>query len=208
MRLKNPVRRLAGMSKKDHGALPAPMAPAPGAFNIFHNVGFVHQNHINLCGDACTSMLLLYRGKMALAAVDPSPKHANVFLMRDNPRGVLTGSNTGTLIAGMKGANLQVYDVSPQAGAAWTAQTLGDALTTFGPVMICVAFSAAAYHWILLTGIQNSTIFYHDPWRGRNMSMTVANLARISTPQYANECLAALNAPVVGPPGTLSCVLR
>ena len=64
-----------------------------------------------------------------------------------------------------------LYDVSPAtplAGATppWSAQTLGDALTAFGPLMMSVEFNAVAGHWILLTGIQGNVVFHHDPWRG------------------------------------------
>lgn len=66
MRLKGPFRKIFGMSKRDHGQ----RADSDG---LSYDVTFVHQNHVNLCGDASAQMLLLLRHRCRPTAPMRSP---------------------------------------------------------------------------------------------------------------------------------------
>lgn len=189
MKLVGPFRKAAGMSKRDHGA-------QPGLGAIHFEVPFIQQNHINLCGDASASMLLMYHGRPAMATVHASNKHANVFKLKENPRGTLEGADTEELKAALRASGLHLYRFRPYA-ATWTAQSIGDVLRNYGPFMALVRFSPIAMHWLVIKGLDGTNVLYHDSWRGRNMSMAAAHFGAVSNGRDPEAAIGATPAPVV-----------
>ena len=81
MRLKGPFRKIFGMSKRDHGQ----SADSDG---LSYDVTFVHQNHVNLCGDASAQMLLLFHARPPSVALKRNQGHETLsYRVRRTPRG-------------------------------------------------------------------------------------------------------------------------
>ena len=174
MKLTTPFRQLLGMSQRDHGHIPLSPSGGDPSHVYYHDVQFVHQNHINLCGDACVAMLLLQHKKPMLYRIDKASTyvHEAVWTMRDNPRGIVQGADPDELARVLTAAGLFVYNVQPCLPSTWCEPSLRSVLTVFGPFMAALE-SEASGHWILITGVMNNTVYCHDPWRGRNFSMTI-----------------------------------
>jgi hypothetical protein len=163
MRLKGPFRKIFQMSKGDHGQHAADDG-------LEYDVPFVHQNHVNLCGDASAQMLLMFNGRPASVAMKPNAGHQQSFRLRTNPRGIVEGGNDGDLVAIVRAAGLRPWNLCPRVGL-WNAQLIRSALETYGPYAQSVRFGVA-YHWIVVTGTDGQGVIFHDPWRGRNMRKT------------------------------------
>lgn len=167
MRLKGPFRKIFGMSKRDHGE-------HAGAEGLDYDVTFVHQNHVNLCGDASAQMLLLFNERAPSVPLKRNDGHATAsWRMKRNPRGVLEGGNQDPLIATIRAAGLRAWDICPRVGK-WTAELVLASLRTYGPYAQTVQFSVAT-HWVVVIGTDGHKVYYHDPWRGSNMSKTMAD---------------------------------
>ncbi|WP_080414134.1 papain-like cysteine protease family protein [Burkholderia ubonensis] len=54
-----------------------------------------------------------------------------------------------------------------------TAEWLADVLTKHGPIWAGGAFFYGRAHSIVVTGVQDSTVFYNDPWEPREKTMRV-----------------------------------
>ena len=54
-----------------------------------HNIEFIHQGHINLCGDACLEMLRLYHGESSKREVEVNSK--SIKSLNTNPRKTFEG---------------------------------------------------------------------------------------------------------------------
>jgi hypothetical protein len=176
MKLISPLRKVVGMSKRDHGNL-----PDENQTKIYHpGVGFIFQNHLNLCGDACANMLLKFHGKQPKSALVQSSGHTGVLKMVSNPRGVLKGTQSQDLITMLDTSDLWIYQF--YTTEPFAPNTIGFVLSDFGPFIAAVQFNRFAGHAILVFGVQGDQIFYHDPWRGANKSMSIAEFNKISNP--------------------------
>ena len=181
MRLKGPFRKLFGMSKRDHGH----HAQADG---LEYDVPFVHQNHVNLCGDASAQMLVMFHGRPATIPLKGNAGHPNSFRLKRNRRGVLEGSNEDKLVAMILASGLQAWNVCPSVGL-WTGPLVRSTLETFGPYAQLVHFSIGG-HWVVVTGTDGRHVIYHDPWRGGNNRKVMRDwiIAAGDTPE---SCVAA-----------------
>ena len=176
MKLISPLRKVVGMSKRDHGNV-----PDENQSKIYHpGVSFIFQNHLNLCGDACANMLLEFYAKQPTSALAQSSGHPGVLKMMSNPRRMLKGTESEDLIEMLNTGGLWVYQFHPTEPFA--SNTIGFVLSDFGPFIAGVQFNRFAGHAILVFGVQGDQIFYHDPWRGANKSMSIAEFNRISNP--------------------------
>jgi len=181
MRLKGPFRKLFGMSKRDHGHHVAP--------SLEFAVPFVHQNHVNLCGDASVEMLVRYHGRHTdVSKVKQNDGSSASYRLRRNPRGVFDGSNEHDLKGMIEAAGLYGWRFCPRVGK-WTAELVRLALDTYGPYAQCVRFSIAE-HWVVVKGTDGSSVIYNDPWRGANMSKTMDDWV-IAAADYAGSAVAA-----------------
>ncbi|CAA0079198.1 Uncharacterised protein [BD1-7 clade bacterium] len=186
MKVLNPFRKIVGMSKRDHHQIPnadvahtqAQESSARVIHKHFPNVPFVHQNHVNLCGDACAAMLMMYHGKQPPYDMHLAPRHDDVWLMDRNPRGILAGANSDSLASDFLALELITYQLYPFE-RRWTAAAVEVVLNLFGPFMAAKDHGVSG-HWVLVVGVFNETIYYHDPWRGRNMAMTVDAFQRVN----------------------------
>jgi peptidase C39-like protein len=166
MRLRGPLAKVFGFSSKDHEKpgrfISGPIEPGkkPKAF-ARHNVPFIHQRHVNLCGDACINMLLAFKGRQFMAK------------LRKNPRGVFDGQTTDDVLAQLRAAGLPVFSLALPQDHQWTPDILGEYLQKFGPI-IC----KGSMHFVLLVGIHEEHVCIHDPWRGANMTKTLDELNR------------------------------
>lgn len=166
MRLKDPFRKLFGMSKRDH-------RHHLGGDGLKYEVPFVHHNHVNLCGDASAQMIVMFNGRPPTIEMKPNNGHLNSFRLKRNPRGVFEGSDHKALAAMIQASGLQAWHICPRVGK-WTAAFVHSALETYGPYAQSVRFSVAE-HWVVVTGTDGDSVIYHDPWRGENMSKTIGD---------------------------------
>lgn len=162
MRLKGVFRTLTRMTKRNHGHT------ATGAGSVQLNVPFVHQNHINMCGDASVNMALKSHGKDFDAPVKESVGHGGDVRLRRNPRGVLEGLTTDDVIDRLKAKGLEPISLDPSSTRNITAAELKGWLNEHGPLII-----KGPSHFMIITGVDGNSVFYHDPWRGKNMRMSL-----------------------------------
>jgi hypothetical protein len=154
------------MSKRDHGQ-------HVGNDGLEYEVPFVHQNHVNLCGDASAQMLVMFNGRTATIGMKSNVGHHNSFRLKRNPRGVFEGANDDDLVAMIQKSGLQAWNICPKAGL-WTAKLVRSALETYGPYAQSVRF-AVGNHWVVVTGTDGHRVIYHDPWRGKNQSKAIGD---------------------------------
>jgi hypothetical protein len=180
MRLKGPIAKVFGFSSKDHdkpGTLisgPTDAAKRPKAF-ARHNVPFIHQRHVNLCGDACINMLLAFKGR------PHKPK------LGKNPRGVFEGQTTDDVLDQLAAAGLTRFSLALPQNRQWTPETLGEYLQKYGPI-IC----KGSMHFVLMVGIHEEHVFVHDPWRGANMTKSLDEFNRFLDWQDRDCMIAAV----------------
>ncbi len=163
MRLSVPFRKIFSMSKRDHGRLPGGGGPG---------VPFVHQNHINLCGDTCAQMLLLYHNGVGSVGLKQHSRRPGEYRMRRNPRGVLDGATDDDIVATLHNAGRYACNLVLDAGFRWSTDSLGQVLGQLGPIVATMRHFQAE-HWILVHGVDAGHVYYHDPWKGSNMRMSI-----------------------------------
>jgi ABC-type bacteriocin/lantibiotic exporter with double-glycine peptidase domain len=166
VKLKGPMAKVFGFSDKDHDKpgqlVSSPVQPGKKAKAYArHNVPFIHQTHVNLCGDSCVNMLLAFKGR------------AHQAKLSKNPRGVLEGQSSKDISAALKLAGLPHFRLALPKSRQWSADDLGEYLQKFGPI-IC----QGTWHFVLLVGIHEDHVFIHDPWRGANMTKTLDDFNR------------------------------
>jgi hypothetical protein len=187
------VKLQIAMGTNSHGKLPDLQ---------YKGVPFVSQTHINLCADACVNMLLLFydvpapasfgetknaegQKKSAVSATVKQKLKKNevvdlpegpstqggTYTMAENPRGALTGLDSDSAFEALKDAGLDPFRFDA-GGSLYSTEQL-ETVLEISPFICSVQFSAVATHAILVFGIKNDTLFYHDPWRGSDMSITL-----------------------------------
>ena len=192
MKLITPIRKAVGMSRRSHGEQ---LANAHTAALKTYQVPFIGQGHINLCGDACVNMLLKAHHKEVKVDMVPSKRHDGAMKLSRNPRGMFQGAEAEDLVKVLYGEDLNPYLISSNDGTFSSAQVYS-ILSDLGPIIASVAFSSLCGHYILITGAERNRqatdkLFYHDPWRGANMSMTIAEFNQICNGRQKDVFLAA-----------------
>jgi hypothetical protein len=198
MRLKGPFRKLFGMSKRDHDH-------HVGDGGLEYEVPFVHQNHVNLCGDASAQMLAMFNGRAPTIAIKANTGHANSYRLQSNPRGVVEGSNDDDVAAVIRAAGLYPWNICPREGL-WTAGLVRSALEMFGPYAQSVRFSVAG-HWVVVTGTDGRNVIYHDPWRGMNNRKAIDEWA-VSAGDGPESAVAAIEDAHVEAPRGIQAALN
>ncbi|WP_158590445.1 papain-like cysteine protease family protein [Noviherbaspirillum cavernae] len=155
------------LSFKDKGRThPCPSAPNPNepheepSAGHWHcgDVPYVHQRHINMCGDACVNMLVAYKkGRRDAEQIDR------------NPRGVFAELPFRDLEEKLSAAGLAVAPINRPPKKSWPAQELARHLSQYGPI-ICGGQEPRDLvgHYVLLTCVRDEKVVVHDPWGGRN----------------------------------------
>jgi hypothetical protein len=197
MRLKGPFRKLVGMSKRDHGH-------HVGDGGLEYEVPFVHQNHVNLCGNASAQMLVMFNGRAPTNAIKSNTGHSNSYRLRRNPRGVVEGANDDDVAALIRAAGLHPWNICPREGL-WTAAFVRAALETYGPYAQSVRFGVAG-HWVVVTGTDGHNIIYHDPWRGMNKRKTEGEWAESAGDRPESAVAAVEDAHVDAPRGIQAAI--
>jgi hypothetical protein len=192
MKLITPIRKAVGMSRRSHGQAPD---AAIGSYVHHPGVPFIAQNHVNLCGDACVSMILKFYNKEATSGLTASKKHPSAMKMARNPRGIFSGSDSSQWVEALTGAGLHSY-IFYGRGAQFSSRQIAVVLLDFGPFVAGVKFNRFTEHAILIIGVQNDRLFFHDPWRGANMSMTLAQFNSICKASQSGNFVTAATNPV------------
>jgi hypothetical protein len=180
------------MSRRSHGVQ---LANAHTADLKTYQVPFIGQGHINMCGDACVNMLLKANHKEPKVAMTASKRHEGAMKLSQNPRGVFQGAETEDLVRVLYSEDLNPYIISSNEGRFTSGQIYG-ILSDVGPIIASVAFSSFCGHYILITGAERTRqptdrLFYHDPWRGANMSMTITEFNGICNGRQQDVFLTA-----------------
>jgi len=133
-------------------------APGPNVISFDYTVPYIHQNHINLCGDACAIMMV---GFWSLA-VNLTTTTA------ENPRGMLAGSTLEDMRKIFpRGSS---FHIERNQEAPWTAAELADKLKNHGPIICSTQSMGGGFgHFQILKGIDNQELIFHDPWHGPNL---------------------------------------
>lgn len=126
---------------------------------------YVHQEHINMCGEAACCMLMRFAGTAA------SPP-------RKNPRGPLEGADWEDHLRAQY-PRLKKQGRLRATGGAWTPETLMDQLLAVGPMMVSGNFAKIPVagwtgHYVVIKGIQGDDVYLFDPWHGPNVSRKLA----------------------------------
>ena len=135
------------------GAQPQAAQNSSDIFLPLPQGGYEHQQHVNMCGEACVVMLYRYHG--ADAGID----------MSRNPRGALKGGGTQKLLDGY--ARLAE---ETRRCRNFDKDSLAYVLRTYGPVIVAGEFArfmgARWGHFILVHGVVGHTVYIADPWHG------------------------------------------
>ncbi len=124
---------------------------------------YVHQEHINMCGEACCVMLAKFAGEKAE-------------LPKKNPRGPFEGAEWDDLAQTYKSSfakNLLKKNYVGASGNKWTIEQLKQQLLQVGPMMVSGEFvdlplAGWMGHWVVIKGVQGDNVYLHDPWHGPN----------------------------------------
>lgn len=132
------------------------------AASVYWNVGFAHQLHANLCGDACVAMLNHFYGL---------PFHS----LENNPRGAFEGLNVEKGARFKKEAIKKSYqDIKKLLNKSPLVLDL--------PLRQLVPGSYLG-HLVTLIGVREEegrvTIIYHDPLTGPNREITFDELVEL-----------------------------
>lgn len=125
---------------------------------IQHDVPFLAQKHINMCGEASAKMLLQYHGRNPTINLDR------------NPRGLMEGTDVGDLA---RRFGLVRTQFSREVGTAQpTAKQLAWLLAQYGPLLCsgdyCRMLGQRWGHVIVLTGIWDDLVLFQDSWHGED----------------------------------------
>lgn len=115
---------------------------------------YQNQKHINMCGEACVTMLYEYH-------------HDNAGVnMNVNPRGVLEGADAGDLRQRFPRLRSWTFRTP------MTPRRLAYGLLTYGPLIASGDFARFMGkrwgHYILVTGVVGDTVLIADPWHGED----------------------------------------
>jgi hypothetical protein len=124
-----------------------------------HDVPFVSQDHVARCGDAAVRMLVGWHKGVVPAAAPPSERRTSAAALMEALRA-----------EGLR--PLSLADRLPR-DRRWTAAQLARHLRDLGPI-IC----AGTMHHVVLVGVDEERVLLHDPWRGRALTRTLAELDR------------------------------
>lgn len=123
--------------------------------SIFYKVGYIDQQHANLCMSASENMLFQFGGK-PLAAMDK------------NPYGIFEGAPSTS-------SQLKAEYI-PIAGDLFKQR-----LREKGPFILCLPLSTKnVTHAVVVVGFANNSLIYHDPLTGSNKMLSIAGLQNIS----------------------------
>ena len=121
---------------------------------IFYDVGFIDQVHGNLCTNASENMIYHFAGKP-------------ISTMIINPRGPFAGSGTNQAFF-----DTEMIDLS--------AQTIKTKLSLIGPFLLHLPLRYNAGHTVVVVGLANQNIIYHDPLTGSNKFIPITRLSAIT----------------------------
>jgi ABC-type bacteriocin/lantibiotic exporter with double-glycine peptidase domain len=137
------------------GAVPQFAQNGSDVFLPLPQGGYEHQQHINMCGEACVVMLYRYHGD-----------DANIDMSR-NPRGVLKGGSVQKLL----GRYAKLADEERRC-KNFDRDSLAYVLRTFGPVIASGDFARFMGgrwgHFILVHGVVGNVVHIADPWHGED----------------------------------------
>jgi len=125
-------------------------------YALCKDVEYIHQQHVNMCGDACLNMLLAYKGK----------SHEKIF--HHNPRGIFEGIDTDEMKLKVLEAGLIPRPIKHPENRKWAAKELSSYINDYGPI-IC----QGKRHFVLVFGANQESIIFHDPWHGPNKLMSL-----------------------------------
>src|SRR5262249_43569745 len=109
MRLKGPIRKILGMSKRDHGH----------HVGVEYHVPYVHQNHVNLCGDASAQIVLMYYERPLPLEMKPNFGPPNDNRLMHRRRKTFDGATDDDIVDLIRRAGLYAWNIRPEQGR-WT----------------------------------------------------------------------------------------
>lgn len=190
MRLRTPFRFIVSMTDKDYAHY-ALMEQG----TVEYDVQFIHQNHINLCGDASVQMLIMFLTKNTTVQLKIKNDDPKKLYLAKNPRGIFEGTNDDDLKRMLHIAGLNTWNVTPLS-KAWDIESVRMTLHCFGPYI-----QSTGMHWVLVTGVDRQDVIYQDPWRGRNMSKKINDWMKFASNESDSVVAASTTSYIQLPAG-------
>ena len=129
-----------------------------------HDVPYLHQGHVNLCGDACVEMIRRYYGQKSDRP--SSVNSAGVEYLVENPRGPFKGLSKEEIQEEI--ADLD-FELQAQDKFHKTYIILKRDLSKLiqqGPLLFSYAETGLYGHYVVIAGVVGDELIVHDPWSG------------------------------------------
>lgn len=136
------------------------------AASHIHAVNYIHQGHVNLCGDACVEMLRRFYGDNPLRATTTNSK--KVESLSTNPRRIFKGLSINEIYEETIHSNFKLSELKFPVSSV-PKEALLESLTELiseAPILLSYRENNFYSHYVLLIGIIGDKLVIHDPWSG------------------------------------------
>ena len=168
-----------------------------------HEVEFIQQGHVNLCGDACLEMLRLYNGEEPHREVEVNSK--SLKSLSSNPRRAFQGLSREQLTKEIESSNFQLSELKFRTNVSDDKFTsdLADCIEQ-GPVLIAYRGNPFWGHYALIIGIIGDDLVIHNPWSGANEVKPVSWLQSLAASDKLQGYLSEPKGSLFAPSGCIS----
>ncbi|WP_422138796.1 papain-like cysteine protease family protein [Endozoicomonas sp. ALC020] len=178
MKLRGPLRAIWGFNAtNDTTNLEAEQKKFKGRSvelkSHIHPVKYIHQGHVNLCGDACVEMLRRFYGDDPLFVTSINPE--KVESLSTNPRRIFKGFPLEEFYEESIRSNFKLSELQ-FPDSSYTKEALVESLTELiaeTPILLRYQENCFYGHYALLIGIMGDKLVIHDPWSGGSQIETV-----------------------------------
>ena len=171
---------------------------------FIHDVEFIQQGHVNLCGDACLEMLRLYNGENPQREVEINSK--SLKSLSSNPRKTFKGMSRKEFMREVKSSNFQLSELKFETDGIDDTQFTDDVSHCIeqGPVLIAYRGNPFWGHYALVIGVAGDELVIHNPWSGANQIKPVSWLKNLASSDRLQAYLSEPKGSLFVPLGCVS----